>query len=382
MVESPSGGGLPEDSPHGSNVVPVHGSPQGSKTPPLGKLTPDAFTRLVAPFLGAARPEVSVGPRVGHDAAIVKIGAGRVMAVTTDPLSVIPALGLERSARLACHLIASDLWTTGIPPAYVSVDFNLPPGFGDDAFGEYWRAMSDEWSKLGVAVVTGHTGRHPGCGENILGGATLIGVGDEGRYLTPAMARPGDQVIVTKGCAIETAAIAALAWPERLRQHVDEDGLAALRALGDQLSVVADCRAAMRAGVRERGVTAMHDATEGGVLGGLLELAKACGHDVRVERARLPLAAPVAAACAMLGVDPYWTLSEGTLIACAAPERASFVLHELSEERIPAAVVGEVMTGRGKLWVAEPDGGVSTFDSPRPDPWWPAYDRAVREGWR
>jgi len=40
------------------------------------------------------------------------------------------------------------------------------------------------------------------------------------------------------------------------------------------------------------------------------------------------------------------------------------------------------MTGRGKLWVAEPDGGVSTFDSPRPDPWWPAYDRAVREGWR
>ena len=350
--------------------------------PPLGKLTPEAFARLVAPHLGAARPEVVVGPRVGHDAAIVKIGAGRVMAVTTDPLSLIPALGLERSARLACHLIASDLWTTGIPPAYVSVDFNLPPGFGDDAFGEYWRAMSDEWSKLGVAVVAGHTGRHPGCGENILGGATLIGVGDEGRYLTPAMARPGDQVIVTKGCAIETAAIAALAWPERLRQHVDEDGLAALLALGDQLSVVADCRAAMRAGVRERGVTAMHDATEGGVLGGLLELAKACGHDVRVERAKLPLGAPVTAACSMLEVDPYWTLSEGTLIACAAPERASFVLHELSEERIPAAVVGEVMTGRGKLWVAEPDGGVSTFDSPRPDPWWPAYDRAVREGWR
>ena len=111
--------------------------------PPLGKLTPEAFARLVAPHLGAARPEVAVGPRVGHDAAIVKIGAGRVMAVTTDPLSLIPALGLERSARLACHLIASDLWTTGIPPAYVSVDFNLPPGFGDDAFGEYWRAMSE-----------------------------------------------------------------------------------------------------------------------------------------------------------------------------------------------------------------------------------------------
>jgi hydrogenase maturation factor len=350
--------------------------------PPLGKLAPEAFARLVAPFLGAARPEVSVGPRVGHDAAIVRIGAGRVMAVTTDPLSVIPALGLERSARLACHLIASDLWTTGIPPAYASVDFNLPPAFGDDAFGAYWRAMSDEWAKLGVAVITGHTGRHPGCSENIIGAATLIGVGDEGRYVTPAMAKPGDRVIVTKGCAIETAAIAALAWPERLRQHVDEDGLAALRGLGDQVSVVADCRAALRAGVRERGVTALHDATEGGVLGGLLELAKACGHDVRVERAKLPLGTPVAAACAMLGVDPYWALSEGTLVACAGPERASLVLHELAEDKIPAAIVGEILPGRGKLWVAEPDGGVSTFEAPQPDPWWPAYDRAVREGWR
>src|SRR5262250_2906154 len=109
--------------------------------PPLGKLTPEAFSRLVAPHLGGARPEVAVGPRAGHDAAIVRIGAGRVMAVTTDPLSLIPALGPERSARLACHLVASDLWTTGLPPAYASVSFNLPPSLDDGTFALYWRAM-------------------------------------------------------------------------------------------------------------------------------------------------------------------------------------------------------------------------------------------------
>ena len=141
---------------------------------PLGKLSPDAFARFIAPHLGAARAEVTVGPRAGHDAAIVRIGAGRVMAVTTDPLSVIPALGLERSARLACHLVASDIWTTGIPPAYASVDFNLPPSFSDDDFARYWRAMSDTWTELGVAVITGHTGRHEGCSEGVLGAARFI----------------------------------------------------------------------------------------------------------------------------------------------------------------------------------------------------------------
>jgi hydrogenase maturation factor len=350
--------------------------------PPLGKLSPEAFTRLVAPHLGAERAEVLVGPRVGHDAAIVKIGAGRVMAVTTDPLSVIPALGLERSARLACHLVASDLWTTGIPPAYASIDLHLPQGFGDDDLGRFTGAMGAAWKALGVAVVTGHTGRHEGTGGTLVGSATLVGVGDEGRYVTPGMARPGDQVIVTKGCAIETAAIAAWLAPVRLRQHVDEDGFATLRALEAQVSVVADCRAALRAGVRERGVTALHDATEGGVLGGLVELARACDHDVRVDRVRLPLHPAIRGACEMLGVDPYWSLSEGSLIVCAAPDRTNLVLHELEEDGIAAAIVGEVLAGSGKLWVAEPDGRSSTFSEPMPDPWWPAYERAVREEWR
>ena len=350
--------------------------------PALGKIGPEAFARLVAPHLGATREEVVVGPRAGHDAAIVRIGAGRVMALTTDPLSVIPALGLERSARMACHLVASDLWTTGIPPAYASVDLNLPPWFTDEDLGTYWRAMSDAWSALGVAVVTGHTGRHEGLGGTLVGAATLVGVGDEGRYVSPGMARPGDQVILTKGCAIETAAVSAFLAPVRLRQHVDDDGLAHLRSLVDQVSVVADCRAALRAGVRERGVTALHDATEGGVLGGLVELARACGHDVRVERARLPLHDTVRAACEMLGVDPYWSLSEGSLIVCAARERAALVLHELHEDGIAAAVVGEVLQGNGQLWVAESDGSVNTFRDPLPDPWWEAYERAVREGWR
>lgn len=353
----------------------------------LGKLSPEAFARIVAPHLGAARAEVLAGPRAGHDAAVVKIGAGRVMALTTDPLSVIPALGPARSARLACHLIASDLWTTGIPPAYASVSFSLPPDFSDESFAEYWQAMSDEWARLGVAVVTGHTGRYEGCALSIVGAATLIGVGDEGRYVTPAMASPGDRVILTKGCAIETAAVAASLCPERLAAALaaaglGEDALARLRALESQVSVVADCRAAVRVGVRERGVTALHDATEGGVIGGLVELGKACGHDLRIERARIPLAPEVRVACEVLGVDPYTTLAEGALLVTAKPNRAGAVLGALDEDGITAADIGEVMKGTGRVWLAEPDGNVLTFDEPAPDPYWDAYGRAVREGWK
>ncbi len=347
----------------------------------LGKIAAGQFERVIAPRLGAAREEVLVGPRAGQDSAIVRLGAGRVMAVTTDPLSVVPALGFEASARLSCHLIASDLWTTGIAPAWVSITFNLPPQLTDGEFEEYWRGMSDEWARLGVAVVTGHTGRYEGCDYSIVGAGTLMGVGDESAYLTPAMAAPGDRVLVTKGCAVEAAAIAAWLFPRRLGAKLGEAGLARARAMLAEVSVVADCRAAVRAGVREKGVTSLHDATEGGVLGGLLELARACGHDLAVERARIPLAPEARAACEVFGTDPYWTLSEGALIATARPERAAAVLAALADAGIAAAEVGEVVPGAGALRLAEPDGATTVLAEPRPDPYWPAYARAVAEGW-
>ena len=65
----------------------------------LGKLAPAVFDCLIAPHLGAARSEVLVGPRTGADCAIVRLSAGRAMALTTDPLSVVPCLGFAASAR-------------------------------------------------------------------------------------------------------------------------------------------------------------------------------------------------------------------------------------------------------------------------------------------
>ena len=349
----------------------------------LGKLAPETFERLIAPHLGATRPEVVVGPRAGHDCAIVRIGAGRVMSLTTDPLSVIPALGLERSAVLACHLLASDLWTSGIPPAFASVTLNLPPHMSDADLERFARAMGGEWARLEVAVVTGHTGRYPGCDYSIVGAATLIGLGDEGRVITPAMASPGDRVLVTKGCAIEATAIAAHLMPSRLAERLDDAGVSRALAMLDQVSVVRDCRAALRVGVRDRGVSAMHDATEGGVLGGLFELAAACGHDLRIDRSRIPLSDEARAACeAWGGIDPYWTLSEGTLLLTVRPAFAAAVLAAIRDEGILVAEVGEVMPGRGQLWLTGPDGVARVIEHPKPDPYWAAYANAVAAGWR
>lgn len=356
----------------------------------IGKLAPPDLERLVLARLGAPRAEVVLGPRTGSDCGIVRVGAGRVLVMTADPLSLVPALGPERSARLSCRAIASDHWTSGIPPAYAAVTLNLPPDLGDATLEAYAEAMHREWARLDVAVVTGHTGRYDGCAPSIVGAVTLSGVGDEGRWVGAPFVQQGDVILLTKGCAIEATGIAAHLFPRTLEARLAErlpgaeEVAAALdraAALLDQASVVDDCLAVLRVGVRDRGVSMLHDATEGGVLGGLLELAAAVRCDLRVERGRIPVGIEARAACAAFGIDPYWTLSQGSLIVVVRPDRADEALAALGGVGIPAATIGEVVRGDGRVWLTEPDGSVTSLREPLPDPYWPAYARAVREAW-
>ena len=64
----------------------------------------------------------------------------------------------------------------------------------------------------------------------------------------------------------------------------------------------------------------MRDATRGGVASALNELARAAGVSISVREAAVPVAAVVAAAAELLGIDPMYVANEGRLVAFVAPE--------------------------------------------------------------
>ena len=57
------------------------------------------------------------------------------------------------------------------------------------------------------------------------------------------------------------------------------------------------------------------------------------------------------------------------------------VMEAIAEEGIAVQEIGEVLRGSGTLWLTGADGKVEKIVDPRPDPYWEAYARAVREGW-
>ena len=143
-------------------------------------------------------------------------------------------------------------------------------------------------------------------------------------------------------------------------------------ALFESMTVVPEAVVAREFGLRDAGVTSMHDATEGGVIGGLLEVAVASNLGIRVDRDRIPVRPEVRAVCDHIGIDPYTAISEGTLIATVLPGRAEAFVEALAGEGIESAVVGEILDrAEGRTVVA--GGREEPLVHPGLDPFWGAF---------
>ena len=331
--------------------------------PELGKIDRDFFDEYIYPNLGAEREDVALGPQHGVDFGVVDVGE-RAVAMASDPVFVMPSLGFERAAWFAFHVLMSDVAVSGLAPTHLSVDFNLPPEITDEEFRTVWETFDEEARELGVSVVTGHTGRYAGCNYPMVGGATAVSVGDFDDLVRPDGAEVGDRLVVTKGPAIEATGLLSIQFESLMAETLDDATIEDATDRFYDMSPVRDALTAAAAGP----VTAMHDATECGIYGACYEMARAAGVGVELETDRVPVQPGVREACDFFGIDPWISISEGTLLAAVDPDGVDSVLAALESEGIPAADAGEIVEGAGVVVDGEPT------DHPGVDPFWETFE--------
>ncbi len=329
-----------------------------------GKVDHAFFEEHIRDRLGAARSDVRLGPTYGADFGVIAI-ADHVLALATDPLFVLRDLGLERAAWFAFHIVLSDVALSGLPPTHLSIDLNLPPGTDPETFETIWSVFDREARDLGVSIVTGHTGAYAGTAFPTIGGATGMAVGDPESLVLPTGAEPGDSLLITKGPAIETTGVLGVVFGEYLDRP--RAVIEAAKARFRDATPIEDALVAAAAGP----VTAMHDATEGGVLNGLHELATASDVGLAVESDRIPVLDGVMEICEAFDIDPMRASSEGTVLLTVEAGGEAAVLEAFESAGIPAAVVGSVEDGAG----LRVDGEETAV--PETDPFWGAYRRAA-----
>lgn len=346
----------------------------------LGKPDRDLMAGTVFRWTGARSPTVIRGPKHGVDTSVLSIGHRQVMILSTDPLSLIPSLGAEKSAWLSIHAIASDVATSGIAPKYAMFDLNLPPSLSDALLGKYWLSIHTACRDLGISILGGHTGRFEGCNYTVVGGATVFTIGEEDGYVTSDMAGEGDELIATKTAAIEATAVLAHSFPETVENRLGRLVLRKAQNLFRSVSVVEDALIASSAGLGDAGVSAMHDVTEGGILSAVLEMADASGLKAVVHSEQIPVAWEVVEVCRLFRIDPLFALGQGSLIIAVGPSRTQDVVIALRRRGVSSAVIGR-LAEKPRHTIVRSDGREKPLAYPKEDPYWRAYWKAVNRRW-
>jgi len=336
--------------------------------PRIGKLPPEVFNEVIFPRVGSPDINLLVGPRHGFDAAVLKVG-DKIMVVAEDPTFGVPSWGWRQFGWGVVNICASDVAVFGVRPKYMTICLLLPLQTPRSVLEEIWASIHDECVRLGITIVGGHTGVYGGISYPLNGGCTVWGFAEEGKYVTPGGACVGDTLLITKGAAIEATAILALQYPKSLSRAYGSSFVKRAQDLYWQMSVVEDALTAFDAG----GVTAMHDATEGGVFGGIYEIAEASNVGIRVYLEKIKVSEEARRICEFFRIDPYKAISEGTLVLTVRPDNVTEVINALGRRGIEAMAIGEVTKLKEGRKVISEKYGEFELEFPEEDPFWKAF---------
>jgi hydrogenase expression/formation protein HypE len=295
-----------------------------------GALTGELIEHLFLPALGRVE-----GAEL-HDAATLVLGtmAGRRLAFSTDSYVVQPLFFPGGCiGDLAVNGTINDVAMSGAVPIALSAAFIVEEGFEVATLGTIAERMGDAARAAGVPIVTGDTKAvDAGLADGVYVTTAGIGIIPDGVDIRPSRAAPGDAVIVSGPIGRHGIAVMSRREGFEFGTEVRSDSAPLHELVATMLAACPD-------------VHVLRDPTRGGLAASLCEIASAAGVGIEFDEASLVVPDEVAAACALLGLDPLQVANEGILVAFVAASDVDEVVSAMRRHELgcDAHVVGRVV---------------------------------------
>ena len=332
---------------------------------PFGKIPMEILEGVVFKNLGAKREEVVLGPAAGFDGAVTNVG-NKSLIVSMDLITG----AIERIGWLAVNINANDVATFGVEPAFFSSCILLPENASGKTVETICVQMDKAAKDLGMAIIGGHCEVTLGLTNPIVVGCTM-GVTEKKNYVTAGGAKPMDKLILTKSAGIEGTAILAADREKQLKRVLSASALENAKKFFNEISVVKEAILAFKTG----GVNAMHDPTEGGVTGGIHEMADASKVGVKIFEEKIPIQLETNKICEFFQIDPLQLISSGALLISVESRFASKIIECLRQQHIHASIIGEFTENLHERIMNRKDGNMQALPRPLSDHLWLALMR-------
>jgi hydrogenase maturation factor len=170
------------------------------------------------------------------------------------------------------------------------------------------------------------------------------------KLITPANAKPGDLILCTKPLGLETIVIFTLTQTKLAQELFGEEKQKKLSRQVRLQSCVVEAQQLAKTGV----VHAMHDATEGGFVAALNELAQASDVGFSVEWEKIPKSVELMALQSFFNLSDEQLLSmssTGTVLAAVNAQATEKVTASLRQSGLTAHFIGKFTENKDRVLV-------------------------------
>jgi len=298
----------------------------------FGKVSENDLRKYVLPNLGVKDKNLIEPAGVGVDFAVLQ-GTNQYIIVSADPIT-----GVRKNIGwYAVNVSANDVATSGNRPRFMVNVILLSESENSASLSKITDDIDRACKNLGISIVGGHTETTKGIEQTIL---IMTAFTFANCYVSSKKALAGDCILMSKTAGLEGTSILAYEYRKSLSQlgtRVIRDAL----KMVDYISIVDEAEAAFKTGY----VHAMHDPTEGGVLGGLYEMSVASKLGFVVDKSKVPIAEGTSKICNMLRIDPLKLISSGVLLMAVDPNGKDYVMKEIKSKGIEVNEIGRLIQG-------------------------------------
>lgn len=285
--------------------------------------------------LPVSDPRVIAGPTVGEDTAVIDNGDS-VLLITADPITFVA----DKIGWYAVTVNVNDIAVMGGAPRWFVPVILLPEKTENSTLvRKIFTDISAACRAHGISVIGGHTEITPGLDRPVITG-NMIGEADKREYVDKRSIRPGDSIYLAGGIAIEAVSIIAREKGDLLAHTFGESFvLESLDYLYDPGICVLEAARTAAAAAR---LTGMHDPTEGGLAGGLWEIAERSGTGFEIDAEAVYILPHCRKICDLLRLDPFRLIASGALLITVEPASGPGLEAAFDTAGIPLARIGRM----------------------------------------
>jgi len=302
---------------------------------PTGKLPHDLLAQLIDRYT-IQSPEVVIGAKLGEDAAVIDIGDKYLLA-KTDPITFVT----DEIGFYTININVNDIACMGGIPRWFLATLLLPENNTTKEMVEnIFAQLSTACQELNVAFCGGHTEITHGVDRPIVVGQ-MLGEVEKEKLVASSNSQIGDDILLTKGIAIEATSIIAREKTNELTELFSIELVEQCKnyIYNPGISILQDAQIA----IEHEKIHAMHDPTEGGLANGLYELAKAAEVGIRIEQDMIDILPECKLLCDVYQFDPLGLIASGALLIVCAPSVSHELMENLEQNGINACKIGKIM---------------------------------------